>query len=209
MKVIGVAGQAGNGKNVIVDYLVKRLSERSNEIWKQASFAASVKKCFCDYFGKDLAFVEEWKRNPESPPGLQKPVRQALQFIGDGFRQIQSDIWIETAFRINEPPFILSDVRYFNEARAVRKHGGMNILIWRPGFENDDPNPSEAELRQVIEWFSKYSDGGVLCNQNMPNQETKLFDVFVRNEGDVNDLHAFVDSTVIPHIEKTLFGWDC
>src|SRR4051812_9353848 len=103
MQVIALAGQLCVGKDEVADYLVQRLNGRydrddpaervrrafpDRRRWERASFAGAVKKVFCDAFGVDLAFIEAWKRNPAPPPGMLMPVRQALQFIGDGFRQI-------------------------------------------------------------------------------------------------------------------------
>src|SRR5262252_270201 len=115
VRTIGIAGQLGNGKDVLADYLVKRLNERRQhaynteaggevlvpncELWHRTAFANAVKQVFEDSFGVDRAFVEKWKRIPEPPPGLKMNVRKGLQFIGDGFRQIKENIWIEIALR--------------------------------------------------------------------------------------------------------------
>ena len=147
MRLLACAGQLRQGKDVTADYLAKRLG------WGRGSFASNVKRIFCETFGADLDFIEKWKTVPEPPPGFKIPVRQALQFIGDGFRSIKDGIWIEMLLRDPEISLIISDVRYRNELYAVRNRGGLNILIYRPGFINDDPNDSESQIRGFVEYF--------------------------------------------------------
>lgn len=44
------------------------------------------------------------------------------------------------------PNWIISDVRMFNEAQAIKDHGGVIIRIDRPGFGPINNHPSETEL---------------------------------------------------------------
>jgi hypothetical protein len=60
--VIACSGQAQNGKDTVADRLCLKLNERHPEApWTRAAFALNVKKVYCDTFGVDMAFVEEWK----------------------------------------------------------------------------------------------------------------------------------------------------
>lgn len=150
--VIGVAGQAQMGKDTLADELQILLNQADQCVnWTRFAFATSVKRVFMETFGVDAEFVEKWKVRPEIPEGFSMPVRQSLQFIGDGFRQIQSNIWLDLAFR-EKVAKIISDVRYVNEFRRVKKEGGLNILVGRPEKLNSDPNRSESEIRPYIVW---------------------------------------------------------
>lgn len=191
MKLIGLSGQFRNGKDEVADHLAKRLE------WDRVSFASNVKRIYCDTFDVDLAFVEEWKNKPETPPGFDMPVRQGLQFIGDGFRKIQYNIWIDLAFRNPPETMILSDVRYVNELKRVRAEGGINILVYRPGFLNDDPNGSEAQIRPFVEFFVECGAEGPILES--PG-EMGLVDIFIRNDGTLEDLYAKVDRIVLPYV---------
>lgn len=197
MKVIGLAGQQRNGKDVISDYLAERLG------WERGAFAASVKKVFCDTFDVDLDFVEEWKANKEIPPGFQMNVRQGLQFIGDGFRKIQDNIWIELAFRGRENPFVISDVRYTNELKKIKKMGGLNILVYRPGYLNDDPNGSEAQIRSYVEYFISHCEEGIWKNRDTDyDYYDLLIDAFIINDGTLEELYHKVDKIIVPYVEE-------
>ena len=129
MKIISIAGQMRSGKNMTGEYLCEKIK------FKPASFANPVKKIFCDAFGVDIDFVEKWKVEQNFPPNFEKNVRQSLQFIGDGFRQIKSDVWIDYAIKNNPDYSCYMDGRYINELSKVRQQNGINILVWRPGYE--------------------------------------------------------------------------
>lgn len=206
MKVITITAQFANGKDVVCEHLSKVLSNE-NEQWRKASFARAVKDIFCDAFGVDEEFIEKWKRIPECPDGFLKPVRQSLQFIGDGFRQIRPNIWIEIAFRKMRECSIVADGRYFNEAIATKKNGGLNILVWRQGFVNADPNPSESQILPVVEWFkgiyeSSGAEGYLWDKVDYPDNlpQAKYYDLFIANTGTLEDLHAKLDRLVVPYV---------
>jgi len=187
MKILGVAGQLRNGKDEIADFIASKLD------YKRAAFASNVKRIFCETFGVDLDFVEKWKTIAEPPPGFDMPVRQALQFIGDGFRKIKSDIWVDLIFRHNPSDIVISDCRYINELKEIKKNGGWNILVYRPGFLNEDPNESEAQIKPfVLNFIAKGVEGRVKDD----NENFSLIDFFIINDGTLDDLHKKIDNLV-------------
>lgn len=187
MSVIGVAGQLRNGKDMTSDYLAEKLE------FKRAAFASNVKKIFCDTFGVDLDFVEKWKTSAESPPGFNMNVRQALQFIGDGFRKIKSDIWIDLVFRNNPEKIVISDVRYVNELKKIKEKNGVNILIYRPGYLNQETNDSEAQIRPFVEYFLNEGKEGRVDAED----KFSLVDFFIINDGTLEDLYNKIDNLII------------
>lgn len=198
-----IAGQARSGKNVVGDHICSRLG------FTQSSFASPVKDIFCRAFVKDLDFVETWKVRPEPPLGFQKPVRQALQFIGDGFRSINSEVWVDYAFINNPPKSCFTDGRYINELAKIRSMGGMNILLWRPDHENHDINESEAQIKRLVDWFisysSRYSIGGLVSGATKVVDDApkgcELVDFFIINDGDLPSLFKKIDDIVIPQVQ--------
>jgi hypothetical protein len=197
MKIIAVAGQMRNGKNEVGGYICKKTRFTS------ASFASPVKKIFCDAFSVDMEFVEKWKVNQEPPEGFKKSVRQALQFIGDGFRQIYPDVWVEYAIKNNPDYSCYEDGRYFNELAKVKQKGGINILVWRPGYENNDPNLSESQIKPIVDWYaSKNIEGNVsiLHNQKDAPKEAQLVDFFLINNKDLESLYIKIDQLILPFL---------
>jgi len=200
-KLIAFAGQLQNGKDTAADYLAKELE------WGRESFARGVKQVFMDNFTGNPEFIEEWKRKNEIPVGFNKTVRQSLQWIGDGFRGIQTDVWVNKFFdRIRAYQnigFVLSDERYVSEAQEIKKCSGMNILLYRPGFENDDPHPSESELKPLIDWCKEnlYDSPIPFDREDMP-EDLKYFDFFLVNDGTIEDLYDKIDKLLIPYVEN-------
>jgi hypothetical protein len=205
VKLICVAAQQNNGKDVLADYLMQRLNER-NGTWVRSAFANAVKEVYQNAFGVDRDFIEKWKRVPEPPPGMSMNVRKSLQFIGDGFRQMKDGIWIDIALRGDEPK-ILSDSRYINEAKAVREKGGYMIAMWRPSFENDDPNPSESQIKPIIQWCLDTNQDGPLHWNYDPElypapSGIEYYNYFMRNDGTLGDLYNKVEQSLLRCLEK-------
>lgn len=213
MKIIGVAGQLAQGKDVLCDRLCEILNRRMTDkhqaemmqdLWTRATFAGSVKKVYEIGFGVDLDFIEQWKRIDEPPPGFNKNVRKSLQFIGDGFRQIKDNIWIEIALRDKTKNKIFSDCRYNNEAKAIKEYNGMMILLYRPGYINDDPNPSESQIKPLVEWAKDNLKSGKINHEelNNPPEIISYYDYFFINDGSLSDLYQKIDEELAPFIEQ-------
>jgi hypothetical protein len=205
LSLIAVHGQAGMGKDTLADYVAKKFNKGKNKEWARGAFANAVKDVFCDSFGFTKEFVEEWKRKDEKPEGLNVTVRQGLQKIGDGFREIRSDIWIDLALR-KPGKLIISDGRYINEAKKVREKNGINILVYRSGFLNDDPNPSEATLKPLLSHCNGLIPDGKIYHGTLVRYPEGLdyYDIFIRNDGDLNDFYKKIDKLVMPYINTKL-----
>jgi hypothetical protein len=218
MKIIGIAGQAQNGKDSISDRLALKLNS-SQKNWQRMAFASAVKKVFCETFNVDLEFIEKWKTIAENPPGFDCTVRQSLQFIGDGFRKIKSSVWLDLAFRDKQVSTIVSDVRYINEFSRIKNEGGLNILVVRPNKINYDSNDSEAQIRSYSNYLlSRFRNekSGVVNLNNIdwaesrklvfqPPEHIEMFDLFVCNCGTKDDLYNLVDHHIVPFCENFVF----
>lgn len=206
--IIGAAAQLNSGKDVLCDYLFDKLNV--NGFWKRSAFANAVKNVYERSFGVDRDFIEVWKRDPNPPPGMLMNVRKGLQFIGDGFRQIKSDIWIDIVFRENENKnIIISDCRYINEAKAIKNKNGITVLMHRVGFLNDDPNPSESQIRPIVEFcLNKLKDGAIPNLSSIaalnPPEGIEYYDFFLNNDGTIQDLYNKVDKLLIPFIKEKM-----
>ena len=207
-KIIGVAGQLANGKDVLSDYLCISLNKKSGN-WKRGAFATPLKQVFKDSFGVDDAFIEKWKRSTDIPPGMLMNVRKGLQFIGDGFRKIKSNIWIEMALR-EDRDVILSDSRYWNEAKEIRQRDGLAIVIYRQGFLNDDPNESESQIKEVVLFCLENLGEGPIPNFQILKEKfgdkcpdsIQHYNYFIINDKEIEDLYKKIDSELVPYVEK-------
>lgn len=212
MHVIGVAGQAQMGKDTMADHLRTILNDRRCEnYWQRTAFAKSVKQIFMDTFNKDAYYVEKWKVRQDVPPDLDQTVRKALQFIGDGFRQIKASIWIDLMFRDKTFPKIISDARYVNELRAIRKHGGYVVLVVNPAKVNDDPNGSEAQMKLFAEHALKVYKGYNMRQfqasakecvyVGQPPDGWNFVDYVIINDDTIEDFHDRIEQFIASEVE--------
>lgn len=205
MKIISFAGQMASGKTTIANYLASK-----SHAWHRLAFGDAVKQIFMKGFDLDVEFINDHKREKQPPEGFQKNVRQALQFIGDGFREIKSDVWIEKLFKTVQSReiggftgFLIDDVRYFDEARAIKKRysNAINVLIQRPGFENDDPHPSESQIKLMVDLVKETYKHGPIIQESPSNYHD--FDFFFINDAlDLDGLYDKIDRTLCPLFER-------
>ena len=192
---IGIGGQARSGKDTLGGYLVQRL----NNIgvlgkWERRGFGDAVKRIFIEVFGVDEDFVEGWKTNAEPPPGFELPIRTCLTLVGDGFRQMKPTVWIDTLFQSSKGCLVVTDVRYLNEVQFIRQRPGVVVLLYRPGFENNIPSPSEQELVPLIQRLFDLRTEGRVWRSDLP------CDYFLINNGSVEDLLRKADAHIIPDV---------
>jgi len=148
--IIGLVGFIGAGKGTVADLLVDR-----HDFVKE-SFASSVKDSVSAVFGWDRNLLEgdtpesrAWREqdDPWWSEKLGKPFspRLALQLMGTeaGRDVFHPDLWVHTVMRrceqFPELNYVIADVRFPNEIKAIRDSGGRVIRVRR----GDDP-----------EWFA-------------------------------------------------------
>ncbi|MFJ2814388.1 hypothetical protein [Streptomyces sp. NPDC087294] len=92
----------------------------------------------------------------EAVKGMYPEVRQYLQRLGtEGGRAVLGEnVWVDALFRDYETwgPTVITDLRFPNEADAIRERGGLVIAIQRPGQEliPDAEHVSETALRGYL-----------------------------------------------------------
>lgn len=189
--LIGIGGQANMGKDEACALLRRRFPAL-----ERRAFGDGVKAVVSSIFDVDYAFIEQWKRDPNVPPGLHVPMRKALQIMGDGLRTIKSSVWIDMLFKTLPAAGVYCDVRYFNEADAIRERGGVMILIGRSENLSDESNLSEATLYSTIKWFLEHTSDNVVDVGALENPPigSAHFDFFLRNDGTMEELATSVET---------------
>ncbi|MFG3405631.1 hypothetical protein [Streptomyces sp. NPDC048142] len=81
-------------------------------------------------------------------------VRRILQHTGQSVRQRDPDYWVNAL--INElahggRPYVVTDVRYPNEAIALQRRGFRLVRVIRPSL--GDPSPNAHESETALEGF--------------------------------------------------------
>jgi len=148
--IIGICGLIGSGKDTTADYL------QNIHQFRRESFAHALKDAVAQVFGWDRDLLEgrtkesrAWREqvDPWWAQRLKMPhltPRHVLQVWGTEVarRSFHDDIWIaalENKLRKTTDDVVISDCRFPNEIKSIRRAGGIVIRVVR------GPEP---------EWFS-------------------------------------------------------
>lgn len=124
--MIGLSGRAGAGKSYVAWSLLRMLN-----YWAiRGSFAAELRWEIEAALGLDQSASVLWAK-PTSPE-----VRRLLQWWGTDFRRAEDpDYWVKKAMARYEKaplPVVFDDVRFPNEADAIRANGGLLVRVLAP-----------------------------------------------------------------------------
>ena len=159
--IIGLVGFIGAGKGTVADLLVER------HAFIKESFANSVKDACATIFGWNRGLLEgdslesrAWREQKDEwwseKLGREFSPRLALQLMGTeaGRDVFHPDLWVHTVLRRCKPSqyYVIADVRFPNEIKAIRDSGGCVIRVRR------GPDP---------EWYDLARD----CNLGRVQQE--------------------------------------
>ena len=150
--LIGISGKAQSGKSTVANYL------REYYGFYKLPFAKALKEMVGGSFemNKDDSktfYSDLW--------GMTK--RELLQKVGTKLREVHPDIWIYMVRSsivdsiINTKgkcSFVIPDVRYPNEMKAIKEDGGVLIRTIRTDYisnltETEQNHPSETSLDRV------------------------------------------------------------
>jgi hypothetical protein len=140
--IIGVCGLIGAGKDTIADYLV------NIHQYRRESFANTLKDAVAQVFGWDRTMLEgrtkhsrEWRDQVDTwwAERLDMPnltPRLMLQLWGTEVcrKGFHDDIWIaslENKLRNSQDDVVISDCRFPNEIKAIKKAGGVVVRVIR------------------------------------------------------------------------------
>ena len=142
--LIGLSGKSGSGKSTVGDYL------SGAHGYEQFAFAGALKAVVGLAFG----FSEEqlYGRQKEAvDPRWGKSPRWCMQWLGtEVLRACWPEIWIYHLRReileflsINgQRPVVVTDVRFRDEAEALKAMGGVLVRIERPGLRSAGETPA-------------------------------------------------------------------
>jgi len=160
--IIGLSGYARSGKDTVAELLCL------NYEFSRISFADPMRDAiivlnpkinsvtrvsdYVEEYGWDLA-----KHNPE--------VRRLLQVFGTdvGRKMFGENIWIDMAFRQIKPNsrVVIADVRFPNEAEAIKERGGKVIRINRHNHGAVNTHKSEIAMDNYMFDHVLYNDGTI------------------------------------------------
>lgn len=162
--IVGFGHQMGVGKDTAAELLVKDYEFRNMK------FADALKSVCCAVFGWEKYQLEDQEFKQTEDKFWEITPRRALQLVGtDAMRNnIRQDIWVKALERrirsTYHRNYVITDVRFPNEAEAIRRWGGHVIRIDRPGFSSTDPNrhASETALLDYDKWSGVIMNDGTI-----------------------------------------------
>lgn len=210
--IIGLGHRARSGKDTLADYLVKQHG------FIKVSFATPLKEAARDIFlltdeqmYGDLKEVVDprWGRTP----------RDILQKLGtESVRNVFGpNVWINRCFYGLDPKknYVIADVRFVNEALAVKSWGGYVVQVNRqslPPIKRGKPSLWDRVKAYVTlkpqplgAWIGHQSETDLL--------DFKGWDGLVQNDGTLEDLYrrgeevlfSFRTRELMKDIEKVLW----
>lgn len=171
--IIGLSGYAQSGKDEIAKILLEEGFER-------AAFADTLREALMalnplagyGVFLKDVVTMLGWEDAKRNYP----EVRRLLQRMGtEAGRDIFGEqIWVNKTLGKLDPQknYIITDVRFQNEADAIRDLGGQMWRVTRPSHGPINSHSSEIDLDNYV------------------------FDYTVENNGDLQELKSLVIALV-------------
>ena len=201
MRLIGLAGCIGSGKDTVAEYLCEKHG------FRRIAMAEKLKEMTATLFSWDLdvvnGYTPEARALREVPDpywseklGREWSPRIALQILGtDIFRQnLHDDFWViatQKAIMESDRPVVISDVRFTNEARMIHDMGGLVIRVRRP----TDPSWSKVDFASdlaVETYFLNRSD--VHPSEWQSLKPSMNYDTYIDNDSTLEVLYESVES---------------
>ena len=114
-------------------------------------------------------FVSDHQDIQDRPGQTDVTVRRILQWWGTEYRRSQDpDYWTKAWGRkieqlnLEHMHVLIDDVRFMNELRVIKEHGGLIVKIERPGFDGANNHASETSLDEYHDWDEVLLNDGSL-----------------------------------------------
>lgn len=186
--IIGISSKKGGGKDTAYQMIY---NQDPLKFWENRKFADPLKDTVCiilncsrekleDREFKKLPLGKEWwyykidgkmipfntYKGNEKQNLVKLTPRKLLQLLGTeaGRQIIHPNIWINSLFseyRPSKSNWIITDLRFPNEAKAIQNRGGFLMRINRP-HNQEDPHKSEVALDNWEEWDAVIENNGTL-----------------------------------------------
>lgn len=170
--LIGLTGPARSGKDTVGNML------RDGQGFTRVAFADPIRRMVAEVLDVpvDRLYDGPFKDTPVKWL-LGRTPRYLMQTVGTewGREQVDRDLWLKIAMRkVDEGGLVvITDVRFENEADAIRQRGGFIWHIERPDAPKVEAHVSEAGVQR------------------------QLFDYVIHNDGDLAKLQRTVDEAFV------------
>jgi hypothetical protein len=157
--IVGLSGYAQAGKDTAAEVFVRYGFQRYSFADPMREMALAIDPIVAivdvyscgDTYPEELRYSEAIDANGyEKAKAAFPEVRAFLQRLGTdaGRKILGEDVWVDAAMRkmAEGGDYVIPDVRFVNEAEAIRNAGGMVFRIHRPGRGPVNDHESEIAL---------------------------------------------------------------
>lgn len=159
--LVGLTGRKRSGKSTIATIL------KIEHAFDERSFAAPIREFTCGLLDLPLVDLDDVKEMPIDWLDNAVTPRQIMQRMGTEFgrEMIHPEVWVRRALHNVDAHLqagrniVISDVRFANEAKAIREKGGVIVHVRRPAAEAvQDGHVSEKPLPVQFGDFFVHND---------------------------------------------------
>lgn len=166
MIIIGISGKKGSGKDLFSHFLCEQLIKLGFTVTIRA-FADPLKKCCGIISGQPTCIFYSQTYKNRNAGLLNMTNRKLMQKFGDLTRLLDPNIWINLALEpVKSDILIISDVRFKNEAEAIKNKNGLLVRINSNRAEKDN-HISEIDLDNYNFELTVTNNIGVSLNELM------------------------------------------
>lgn len=176
-KLLGISGKIGSGKTTLAHYIMIL-----NPDMTRHSFAEKLRQVVSLMTNIPVERTRTSEEKNHIPPGWGKSVGTMLQDVGNAIRQgVHPDAWVLSLLTYfdqedsEQRHWVIDDVRYPNEADAIRERGGVLIRL------NGDPGHTRKTSNRNLQHESEtalddYSHFDVIINTDQ--YESRLTELY-------------------------------
>jgi len=160
--LLGISAKKQSGK----DEFFKIINKLNNNLFENKKFAGKLKQICSIITGMPIEYFYDHNYYGLFLPEWNMTIREIQQKIGtDVFRNnLSENTWINALFCDFKKNcnWIITDLRFPNELKTIKDHGGIVVRIERDIINNNDNHASEISLDNYTEWDYIIKNNGTL-----------------------------------------------
>lgn len=176
LNLLTVSGKKRSGKNTVATIINKLIKDKGP--YEEKAFAGLLKKFASELTGvpldgwesekdKDTLLGPEWHGYNEYGIKIPMTRRLFLKKLGSDAcnNNLHPNTWVNGLFKdylpidgssiftgVQYPKWLITDVRFPQEVKAIKDREGIVIRIERPSLKNEDNHISETALDNYKDW---------------------------------------------------------